>query len=157
MFVDAHLYPAEVVGCRQQPLHFMAEPRPAVTHLHAALGRSPLQTKLRHRRSVARRSLEHEKFYLCTFSKTLSENDKRGYSCLCTSARRWRRSRSYLPANNNTAGGLARGGRDLALLGGPWACCKLAALRKGPELDAHKNKNKLKTFVFYILWESLKA
>lgn len=54
----AHLCPAEVVGCRQQPLHFMAEPRTSVTHLHAALSSSPLETILCHRSPIAGRGLQ---------------------------------------------------------------------------------------------------
>lgn len=58
MFVNAHLYPAEVVGCRKQPLHFMAEPWTTVRNLHAALSSAPLQTKLCHRSTIAWRSLQ---------------------------------------------------------------------------------------------------
>lgn len=53
----AHLYPAKIVGCRQESLHFMAERRAAVAHLHASLSSPPLQTKLCHWGTVTRRGL----------------------------------------------------------------------------------------------------
>lgn len=58
ILTNTHLRPAEVVGCGQQSLHFMAEPWTTVTHLHAALSGSPLKTILCNWRTIARWGLE---------------------------------------------------------------------------------------------------
>lgn len=50
-------------------------------------------------------------------------------------------SQSYLPAHNNTAGGLACGGGSFALLRGPGASGNLKALRKRAKLFTWKEQN----------------
>lgn len=58
LMIWIHLCPAEIAGCRQQTLHFMAECWTGVTHLHAAFSSSPLQTKVCHWSTIGWRSLE---------------------------------------------------------------------------------------------------
>ena len=148
----AHLHSAEVVGRRQQPLHFMAEHRSTVTHLHASFSSPPLQAKLCHRCSVAWRSLEdrtrqithrHSQRRLwCLFNNVTDMVLRMIYvKWLCGSeGERVEWSWLYLPGHDNTAGGLACGGGSSTLLRRPGAGCDFTALWERSELSTREKE-----------------